>query len=297
MKKASIKKISIIYNPISGKGEAGVKAKELKSLLLENDFEVTSFLSTKELESNDEIQKHFSSAELVIISGGDGTLRSFLSDLSSTGTPVYFIPSGNESLFAKEFLMSSEPKSILDSIKNGIFEEHFIVSANKEYFFTMLSLGFDSLVVKEFSDRRRGTISHRDYILPLLLSLKKFKAPKVSLFADGELVVDNKQGFLIVSNNPQYALGINFVPEANSKDEFLTVRFFECKSFLKHFLLCLKFLFSKPQKSNDNVFLKARKLKVELDENFPVQVDGDLLKDGELKFELEKKQRIKILLP
>lgn len=297
MKKSHINKICIIFNPFSGKGGAEKNAKKLQSLLLDQGFELIEFLNVKNLPPKSEIRKIFSSSDLVIISGGDGTLRSFLSDLSFTGRPVYFIPSGNESLFAKEFLMSSNSNKILKSIEKGMFDDHYIVSANKDYFFTMLSIGFDSQVIKEFSDRRRGVISHKDYFIPTLLAIRKFKAPKVSLIGDGKLLINKSKGFFIVSNNPQYALGVNFVPEASSKDEFLYARFFECSSAYKNIFLCFKYLFFNPQLFNDNNLFKASKFHIELDEDFPVQVDGDIFMGREMKIELQKKKKIKILVP
>lgn len=277
-----INKIQIIFNPISGRGKAPGLAKQLGGLLRDSGFQVQMRSSSRGTDT--EFLKDVEWCDLLVVIGGDGTLCRMLSGLAESQKPVYMIPAGNESLFAKYFRMQRGCDVLLESIRALRVEKHHFAVARgpgraDQSFFCMASIGLDSEVVKLIAETRSSTISHLSYVLPTLKALWKHTAPCLSLWnaKDGTQLVKAKKGFLIIANSSQYALNLRFAPSANSCDQLLWAYFYPYKnrwSTLGIFLAAL--CGSLSVWPGRKVFSAEQFFVAPGDErNYPVQTDGD----------------------
>ena len=115
-----IKNISVIYNPISGKGQAKHLAENhIIKFLEKNGFNTQLFQSKKNPQEYINEISNFNSCDLIIVIGGDGTLLGLLPLLPQTQIPVYMIPAGNESLFAQIYHMDRDENLLLQAIKEN----------------------------------------------------------------------------------------------------------------------------------------------------------------------------------
>ena len=57
--------------------------------------------SEKKMKGYMRISDDIAASDLVVVVGGDGTIRKLLDIINKTATPIYAIPGGNESLFAR----------------------------------------------------------------------------------------------------------------------------------------------------------------------------------------------------
>ena len=267
-------RIVILVNPISGKGRGWRISEQVQCALLEEGFQV-ELKKLGDLEDSNILQQFVEQADLLLLAGGDGTLMHLLPVLTSTHTPVYMLPTGNESLFAKEFSMSVNPEKLLLAIQSANLSEHFVPEINGRAFFTMASVGLDSEIICRIAERRLGTIRHASYVAPTLLSALKHSPARLKVHIDGVCVIDKQPGFIIVANNKQYALGVGFAPEASSRQELLTVRFFPYKSFCGFLLWYAKCFFRDASHWSSSLVFNAARVEVEADKDYPVQADGE----------------------
>ena len=67
-------------------------------------------------------------SDLVVVVGGDGTVRKLLRALSRAQTPLYVVPGGNESLIARSYNMSANVDDLLQAIIFGKCQEQYFGS-------------------------------------------------------------------------------------------------------------------------------------------------------------------------
>lgn len=276
-----LRRIGIVFNPISGKGLAQRRATELAQEIKATGLELAFILEATTADSlSAEIAN--SQSDLLVVCGGDGTLQHALPALVARGIAVYLLPCGNESLFARDFNMCSEPQKVLAAIHAERIERHFVARVGERYFFTMLSVGFDSLVIKALALSRRGTVSHLKYLRPILLAACSHRAPRVNLTLDGKEVLHAVEGYLIVANTAQYALGIPFVPEATSSVPILHIRFFPYRSVFNFILLAIRLRLG-ANAPKDALSFSGNNVEIScvtatgLPDEYPVQVEGEYL--------------------
>ncbi len=267
-------KVGIKYNPASGKGLSPRVAKKLEAYLKDHDVDCALVESANSYDKS--LVDFLRQLDVLLIAGGDGTLLALLDALAITRIPVYMLPTGNESLFAREFSMTADFDRVLSAIKARKTSTHHVGEINGTPFFTMASVGFDSCVIQEIASRRVGPIGHIGYIAPSLRVLRRYKAPRLSVSVDGKKIVDNQEGFFVVSNNKQYALKMFFNKDAVSTDDILDASFFPCKSFISFFRWQLRHLVgTNVNGSSGAVKCRGSKFEITSDEPYPVQIDGE----------------------
>ena len=269
----AVRNVGILFNPISGKGKSFEIASSMATLLSQSDFRVDLCETT--IRASETIQDFVRPLDALLLAGGDGSLMNLLPTLIELKTPIYMLPTGNESLFAKKFSMSAKIEDVLKVLRSGVVSSHYVAQANDTSFFTMASVGFDADVIQHVARTRVGPIRSIGYILPALREARQHLAPKLSLEVDGREILHEEHGFLIIANTSQYALGLNFVPEADSERGELCARFFPYRTlpqYLLNSLRCLPFL-----SKNRDTFPLIRGLKFTLSSDAPaaLQADGE----------------------
>lgn len=272
------KSVGICYNPIAGKGRAVTQSKDLAGFLEQKGFSVSLECSDAEGDRQ-KVKSLAQSVDVLVVAGGDGTLLRMLPGLIECETPIYMLPVGNESLFAREFAMSSTSEEIAETFQNGIISRHSVPTCNGNPFFSMASVGFDSCVIQRVATLRKGPIRHRGYLRSILTELSNHTPPCLSVYVDGECVVKSARGFVIAANNKQYALGIRFVPEADSSRSNLTVRFFPYRNVFGLISVAVSRACGCSIDQARCPVFSGQEIRIETEssELYPVQADGEFL--------------------
>lgn len=270
------RQVGIIYNPISGSGESKKAACALEKQLKGAGFGVLVEQTLPDYRE-EQITAFLNSITQLVIAGGDGSLRGLLPFLVKTSVAIAMLPTGNKSLFASQFGMNRDFNQVLARLNNGKTEQHFVPTVNGHPFFSMVSIGFDSVVVNKLSLKRNGPVSDWSYAAPIFSSLLNHQAPRLSLTVDGKEVISEEEGFLIIGNNRQYAFNLPLVPEADSSRQELVARFFPYRSSLGFARLIAKaFLSPNALISNSTAHRGLQfQVKVLSPSGFPFQADGD----------------------
>ena len=179
--------IGILYNPISGSGEALETANSLQQLLIKHGY-TAHLIQSQPKERKNLLFEPLQRLDALIALGGDGTMLCLLDILLELQLPIYLMPFGNECLFSKEFQMSKKPSDVLKVIKKNTIVESYVAFANNESFLTMLSIGFDSKVVEHIANKRTGPINKLDYAFAIIKKALKHHPPKITLQIELSLI-------------------------------------------------------------------------------------------------------------
>jgi len=276
----SLDSVAIIFNPIAGKGKSFQIAKRVAKQL-EHLGVRTGIHECAPLFERDDMLEFLQPFKAVVIAGGDGTLLKMLPLLLAANKPVYMLPTGNESLFARHFAMDESAETLAKRLTEARTTSCFIPVVNQVPFFTMVSVGFDSRVVYRVCNERSGPVGDLGYVLPTLKELFVHRAPELSLRVDGRQVLEKRRGFLIIGNTSEYALGTRFVPEASAQVCALHARFIPYSSSLGFIATALKALLGDIRLQGTTALYSGSQFEVTLtDSQYPIQADGEFIGDG-----------------
>ena len=105
------KRLMLIVNPASGKGQAKNALFGIVSLFNENGYTVTVFISRKKHDPGEFARLHSSQYDLVVCVGGDGTFSDVVNGLMRTPLPppVGYIPMGTANDLAASLCIPRKP--------------------------------------------------------------------------------------------------------------------------------------------------------------------------------------------
>lgn len=173
-------------------------------------------------------------ASALVIVGGDGTVLRCAEASARAECPIYHVPTGNENLFSREFGMTAGVRALLGAVEARrvirVDLGRVRVGAASEPFLLMCSVGPDAGVIRRLSLSRRRALGHAAYTMPVLREAFAPMLPCVSVEVDGQSVVADRPGWVIVSNSAQYALRLNPARASLMDDGLLDVLFMPTRS-------------------------------------------------------------------
>ncbi|GAI78432.1 unnamed protein product, partial [marine sediment metagenome] len=124
---------------------------------------------------------------MVVVVGGDGTVREVAHGLEGSDKPLLIVPCGTENLLANELGFDEKLKTIMRTFEAGYIRPLDLGSANGKCFTSIAGFGFDGQVVKRVSEQRKGHhIDYLDYISPIWRTFWTYKFGAMKVGVDGE---------------------------------------------------------------------------------------------------------------
>ncbi|HET7342430.1 MAG TPA: diacylglycerol kinase family protein, partial [Methylomirabilota bacterium] len=171
-------------------------------------------------------------ARCVVAAGGDGTVAAVINELRAD-VPLAVLALGNENLVARALALPRDPAMLAAVVAAGRTRRLDLglaeTSAGPRRFVLMASAGFDADVVHRLARWRAGggaprRVSRLNYGRFLATSLCRYGHPAITLSAGG---AECAGGYCVVSNLPDFALGVHLVPGACPDDGRLDWLLFE----------------------------------------------------------------------
>lgn len=159
-------------------------------------------------------------ADIVVASGGDGTINEVACAMVNTGIPMGILPAGSGNGLARSLGISMSYALALRTIIRGNTKLIDVASVNDILYTSIAGVGFDAHVAQKFSESYiRGMIS---YLQIILNEFRAYKPLTYSLTIDG--VRMEKQALTIVfANGNQFGFNTRIAPDAKVDDGFLDV--------------------------------------------------------------------------
>jgi len=159
-------------------------------------------------------------ADIMVASGGDGTVNEVACAMVNTGIPMGILPAGSGNGLARCLGISMSYALALRTIIRGKTKLMDTATVNNILYTSIAGIGFDAYVAQKFSDSYiRGMISY------LQLLPKKFRSYKPSTY---KLVIDGiemeKNALMIIfANGDQFGFNTRIAPDAKIDDGLLDV--------------------------------------------------------------------------
>jgi len=295
-----------MYNPISGLGRAAAAAAELARVLESSGHQAVTLPSRLEPTSqwlepvlcgracqdakvgckgvegaaparqvDASAPRHPEAVDLLVVAGGDGAMRMAAPAACRCGTAVYHLPFGTENLFAREFGMDRNPRTLLDAIQRWRIRSVDVGVANGRWFLLMASVGFDAEVVHTLAQSRGQSISHLTYVRPILASMRAWQPPVLDVEVDGVRVVSAMPGMVVIANSRQYGWRIDPAARADMSDGLLDVLFMPAGSMINVLAWAARCRLRRQYRHRRLTQVRGRHVIVRSDRAQHFQLDGD----------------------
>jgi diacylglycerol kinase (ATP) len=270
--------IAYIVNPKSG-ASSGEKLPgwRFEQYIAGRGFDVRANL-TRSLEHACELANNAAVDEdcaMVVVVGGDGTVREVAHGLMGSNKPMLIVPGGTENLLANELGLEKSLSILTRTFEEGFIRMFDLGNINGRFFTSIAGFGFDGEVVKGVSQKRTGHITYFDYFWPLWRTFWKYRFDAMTVEVDGERIFDGR-GLVFVGNISRYALGLNILKNANFSDGLLDVCIYKCTGqmhLVKHSLITVM---RQHQRLRDVIYRQGRFITVSSgNPDLPTEVDGD----------------------
>lgn len=161
------KKLLFVFNPFSGKGQIRNKLVDILDQFVKNGYEVTIYPTQKPQDAKELVAKQAGRFELVVCSGGDGTLDEAVSGMMEREqrVPIGYIPSGSTNDFAGSLKIPKNMVKAAQTVMCGVPFACDIGSFNGEYFVYIAAFGLFTDVSYATRQELKNRIGHLAYIL------------------------------------------------------------------------------------------------------------------------------------
>ena len=115
-----------------------------------------------------------STADIVAVAGGDGTIREVINGLVGKNQRLAIIPTGTANVLAAEIGLKKSVEAVVSTITHGTPHEFFLGQAGTIYFSAMASIGFDADVVANLSLALKKRVGRLAYVWTALRELASY---------------------------------------------------------------------------------------------------------------------------
>ena len=180
------KKLLLIMNPKSGVMLAPKYLSELVERFSRGGFLTQILMTTARGDARDFAAEYGGEADVVAVSGGDGTLNEVIDGMITSGhnTSIGYIPSGSTNDFANSIGLTGSIFDCVDTIIKGKAQPLDIGCFNGRYFSYVASFGAFTSVTYSVPQNLKNIFGHAAYVMGGITELTKLKAIHARITAD-----------------------------------------------------------------------------------------------------------------
>ena len=162
-----MKKMLFIYNPNSGMGLLKPKLSDVLDIFVKGGYEVTVYPTQKYHDAFEKTKAYEEQYDIVVCSGGDGTLDEVVSGMQmrTVQVPIGYIPAGTTNDFASSLHISKNILEAADTVVNGVPFSCDVGTFNKDYFIYVAAFGLFTDVSYETKQSMKNVLGHLAYVL------------------------------------------------------------------------------------------------------------------------------------
>ena len=283
-----MKQYTFIVNPEAGRGHGRKLLEPLENELKARNVDFEILVTTRAGEAIDFARN--GAGPNVVSVGGDGTLNEVANGVAGRNRTIGIIPAGSGNDFIKSLNVPRRLSDALNLILSGRIrkvdagvitctarsQSSRTVECRERFFVNGVGVGFDAAVAGRMRNIKflSGTPV---YVLAVLQTLGKYKAPRFRITVDG--VEQSSHNLLIAIGNGRCAGGSFYLtPEAVVDDGHLDICFIEDVSVLKILRLMPFVMVGRHGRLPEVSFGRSREtISIEADDSFSVHADGEVV--------------------
>ena len=186
-----MKKMLFIFNPRSGRERLRTKLLDILDLFVKAGYEVTVHVTQSAGDAQKQVEKKGGGVELLVCSGGDGTLNEVVSGMMAWSREkrpqLGYIPAGSTNDFAASLDL---PKNMLRAAAIAVAGRPFAIDVGKfgdgRYFVYVAAFGAFTEVSYKTPQETKNVLGHQAYMLEAVKRIAGLKSYRMKFFWDDQ---------------------------------------------------------------------------------------------------------------
>lgn len=197
-----MEKLLLVYNPRSGKGLIRNNLSFIIEIFSKNDYDVTVYPTKKERDACETVKQRASEFDLIVCSGGDGTLDEVVTGLMNSGEKktVGYIPSGSTNDFGSSIGIPRQMTRAAELIMEGQPFACDIGKFNDDYFVYVAAFGLMTDVSYQTPQDMKNALGHVAYILEGMKRMGSWRSCHLKVESD-EFAEEGEFVFGMITNS------------------------------------------------------------------------------------------------
>jgi diacylglycerol kinase family enzyme/membrane-associated phospholipid phosphatase len=219
---------AVIVNPIKV-GDGVAFRRKVSRALAVRGFDDPLWLETREDDAGNAMAKRAieNESDLVLVAGGDGTVRVVTAALANTAIPVGVIPAGTGNLLARNLHIPLDLDDALERILDGRERRIDLVKVHgdgldTDHFAVMAGLGLDAAIITGAPPILKAQIGWTAY---LVSAAKNINHPsvRVRIALDDDEPIERRVRTVVIGNVGMLQANIPLLPDARPDDGLIDV--------------------------------------------------------------------------
>lgn len=212
-------------------------------------------------------------ADVVLVCGGDGTVRAGAEALAGTDAALAVLPAGTANLFANGLALPMDPDGVVAAITGGIRRTIDTGVCNEMTFSVMAGTGFDAALLDD-ADASKDRAGMLAYVRSGVRNARRREPMTMKVDVDGERFFDGGATCLLVGNIGTLKGGLEAFPDASPNDGRLDVAVVTAAGMKEWAEVMWSTLRHRPHLSGHAHMTQAETIHVALDGKHRVELDG-----------------------
>ena len=187
------KKLFFVFNPKAGKGKIKTALMDIVDIFNKGGYEVVIRATQYPKDAYEMTRKYADKVDLVVCSGGDGTLDEVVAGLVETGSkvPVGYIPAGSTNDFAGSLFIPKNMVAAAEMIMAETVYRCDIGKFNKQTFTYIAAFGLFTDVAYETDQDLKNILGHLAYLLEGVKRLFDIQSYHMKVTTEDEIFEDD----------------------------------------------------------------------------------------------------------
>ena len=226
-------------------------------------------------------------ADVVLVCGGDGTVRHVARVLAGSGTPLGLVPTGTANLLARNLaIVLDDPakatRIALSGTNRAVDVGRVFIDdrAEEQVFMVMAGVGFAAAIMAGATHELKGWLGSLAYFVSGMRALRGPRA-SITLAVDGRIVPPRRVRTVVVGNCGKLLAGLVLMPAARVDDGLLDMVAIGPRSILGWLAVTARVLARRRRGHRIVQHWQGRTVIISAEAPQQAQLDGDLV--GEVR--------------
>ncbi|TCM44282.1 diacylglycerol kinase family enzyme [Kribbella sp. VKM Ac-2568] len=260
--------------------------KKVDTALTERGYEDALWLETTEEDPGSAMARQAieESVDLVVVAGGDGTVRVACAEVAQSNIPVAVLPAGTGNLLARNLGINLDLDIALTELLGG--NEQRIDSVQVEgdgldadRFVVMAGLGLDAAIIADAPDELKKRVGWAAYVVS---TLKNLNHPfvRVEIIVDDRPPLVRRARTVVIGNVGTLQANIPLLPDAVPDDGMIDAVVLAPRRISHWPRLALSLVIKSMQEGRNIERFTGKRIQVKASKTVRRQLDGDEIADG-----------------
>lgn len=273
-----MKQMLFVFNPKSGKAQIKNHLLDILDTFIKGEYEIQVHCTQRTKDAMEVVRERGGDKDLVVCSGGDGTLNETICGLMHLEEPplLGYIPAGSTNDFASSLRLPSNMKKAAEEIMTGNpYPIDIGYFCEDRYFVYIAAFGAFTEVSYMTPQQRKNLLGHQAYMLEGVKSLLSVKPYHMRVEAE-DLVIEDDFIFGMITNTISVGGFKGLVPQNVAlNDGMFEVLFIRMPKTPLDLSNIISYMFLKEEQNEYVHKFKTRHLKIISEEPVDWVLDGE----------------------